>query len=76
MNRLGNVCAFDQTKDTESLQTSEETRIDWLEEAVQQGFWKSFASIIWFRFNQFLGTYQGYRQSGPITQHLRLRYEQ
>ncbi|GAB4417430.1 MAG: glycosyltransferase [Anaerolineales bacterium] len=34
-------------------------------------FWSSFPSIFWFRFNQFWGTYQGYRQSGPVTQHLR-----
>lgn len=28
-------------------------------------------SILWFRPIQFWGTYQGYRQSGPMTQHLR-----
>lgn len=39
--------------------------------ARQRVFWKSLASIFWFRFNQFRGTYQGYRQSGPLTQHLR-----
>lgn len=39
--------------------------------ARQRVFWKSFLSIFWFRFNQFWGTYQGYRQSGPITQQLR-----
>ena len=33
--------------------------------------WKSFTSILWFRYNQFWGTYQGYRQSGPVTQQLR-----
>jgi rhamnosyltransferase len=32
---------------------------------------KSFASIFWFRWNQFWGTYQGYRHSGPLTQQLR-----
>jgi hypothetical protein len=37
----------------------------------QRVFWKSISSVFWFRFNQFLGTYQGYRQSGPITQQLR-----
>jgi len=31
--------------------------------AKQKALFKSFASIFWFRFNQFLGTYQGYRQS-------------
>lgn len=39
--------------------------------ARQRVFWKSFLSIFWFRFNQFWGTYQGYRQSGPVTQQLR-----
>ena len=39
--------------------------------ARQRVLWRSFASIFWFRFNQFLGTYQGYRQSGPVTQQLR-----
>ena len=39
--------------------------------ARQHVFWKSFSSIFWFRFNQFWGTYQGYRQSGPVTQQLR-----
>lgn len=33
--------------------------------------WRNLASIFWFRTLQFLGTYQGYRQSGPVTQHLR-----
>jgi glycosyltransferase involved in cell wall biosynthesis len=37
----------------------------------QRVFLKSFASIFWFRYNQFWGTYQGYRQSGPVTQQLR-----
>jgi glycosyltransferase involved in cell wall biosynthesis len=31
--------------------------------AKQKALFKSFASIFWFRFNQFWGTYQGYRQS-------------
>lgn len=31
--------------------------------ARQKMLLKSFASIFWFRFNQFWGTYQGYRQS-------------
>ena len=44
---------------------------DLLHAARQRVFWRSFASIFWFRFNQFLGTYQGYRQSGPVTQQLR-----
>ncbi len=32
---------------------------------------RNLASILWFRTAQFLGTYQGYRQSGPLTPHLR-----
>jgi len=39
--------------------------------ARQRVLWRTFASIFWFRYNQFWGTYQGYRQSGPITQQLR-----
>lgn len=31
----------------------------------------NFASIFWFRWMQFWGTYQGYRQSGPLTWQLR-----
>jgi rhamnosyltransferase len=27
--------------------------------------------ILWFRWNQFWGTYQGYRQSGPLTWQLK-----
>lgn len=32
---------------------------------------RHFVSIFWFRWNQFYGTYQGYRHSGPITEQLR-----
>jgi glycosyltransferase involved in cell wall biosynthesis len=32
---------------------------------------KNFFSIFWFRFNQFWGTYQGYRHSSAVTQQLR-----
>lgn len=32
---------------------------------------ESFSSILWFRFMQFLGTYRGYRQTGPLTWELR-----
>jgi rhamnosyltransferase len=39
--------------------------------ARQRVFLKSLGSIFWFRYNQFWGTYQGYRQSGPVTQQLR-----
>jgi hypothetical protein len=33
-----------------------------------QTHWRS---ILWFRWMQFWGTYQGYRQSGPLTWQLR-----
>ncbi len=40
--------------------------------AWKQGIlWISLGSILWFRFMQFWGTYQGYRQSGPLTWQLR-----
>jgi cellulose synthase/poly-beta-1,6-N-acetylglucosamine synthase-like glycosyltransferase len=39
--------------------------------ARQRVFWRHFASVFWFRYNQFRGTYQGYRHSGPVTQQLR-----
>ncbi len=32
---------------------------------------RSWQSILWFRWNQFWGTYQGYRQSGPLTWQLK-----
>lgn len=32
---------------------------------------RNLISIFWFRVLQFWGTYQGYRRSGPLTQHLR-----
>ena len=32
---------------------------------------RSFGSIFWFRWMQFWGTYQGYRQAGPLTWQLR-----
>jgi glycosyltransferase involved in cell wall biosynthesis len=33
--------------------------------------WRSLASIFWFRWMQFWGTYQGYRHSSPLTPELR-----
>jgi glycosyltransferase involved in cell wall biosynthesis len=39
--------------------------------AQQRGFAAHWRSILWFRFAQFWGTYQGYRQSGPLTWQLR-----
>lgn len=32
---------------------------------------RNWRSILWFRWMQFWGTYQGYRQSGPLTWRLR-----
>jgi glycosyltransferase involved in cell wall biosynthesis len=32
---------------------------------------RHFTSIFWFRWNQFWGTYQGYRQPGALTEQLR-----
>jgi len=34
-------------------------------------FLRSLAGILWFRWMQFWGTYQGYRRSGPLTWQLR-----
>jgi glycosyltransferase involved in cell wall biosynthesis len=40
--------------------------------AARQGvLWPHFNSILWFRWMQFWGTYQGYRHSGPLTWQLR-----
>jgi rhamnosyltransferase len=39
--------------------------------AHQHTLWGSLGSIWWFRLMQFWGTYQGFRQSGPLTWCLR-----
>lgn len=40
--------------------------------AARQGsLWRHAGSIVSFRWNQFWGTYQGYRSSGPLTVQLR-----
>jgi glycosyltransferase involved in cell wall biosynthesis len=44
---------------------------DMLHAARTHCLWRNFPSIIWFRWNQFLGTYRGYRQSGLLTPELR-----
>ncbi len=44
---------------------------DLMHAARQRVLLKNFASIFWFRFNQFWGTYQGYRHSSAVTQQLR-----
>jgi hypothetical protein len=33
--------------------------------------WREYPSLLWFRVMQFWGTYQGYRNSGALTQALR-----
>jgi glycosyltransferase involved in cell wall biosynthesis len=44
---------------------------DLLHAARERVLWRSFASILWFRWMQFWGTYQGYRHSGLLTPELR-----
>jgi rhamnosyltransferase len=39
--------------------------------ARQRVWWKNVSDIFWFRLMQFWGTYQGFRQSGPLTWQLR-----
>jgi rhamnosyltransferase len=39
--------------------------------ANQQSLSKNLAEIVWFRWLQFWGTYQGYRHPGPVWQQLR-----
>ncbi len=44
---------------------------DW-REAASQGVWaKQWIKIVQFRWNQFSGTYRGYKQSGPLTWQLK-----
>ena len=44
---------------------------DLLHAARARLLWRSFASIFWFRWKQFHGTYQGYRHASPLTPELR-----
>jgi rhamnosyltransferase len=44
---------------------------DLLHAARQKALRANFINIFWFRWMQFWGTYQGYRQSGPLTAKLR-----
>ncbi len=44
---------------------------DWHEARLQKKFAQEFCPIVKFRFCQFWGTYQGYRQSGPLTWQLK-----
>jgi glycosyltransferase involved in cell wall biosynthesis len=39
--------------------------------ARQRGLARHGSSVLWFRWMQFWGTYQGYRQSGPLTWQLK-----
>ncbi len=47
------------------------TGFDLLHAARARQLWRSLPSIFWFRFNQFRGTYQGYRHSSLLTPDLR-----
>jgi len=43
--------------------------------ALRKGcFWRNFWPIVQFRYNQFLGTYQGYKHKGPVTKVLKNRF--
>ena len=44
---------------------------DMREAAHRKSLSKNLAEIMWFRWMQFWGTYQGYRHPGPVTQQLR-----
>jgi hypothetical protein len=46
------------------------TYSDLLESKREKVFTKNWRSILWFRFLQYLGTYQGYHYSGRIDSHL------
>jgi rhamnosyltransferase len=39
--------------------------------ARQRAFFRNLSSILWFRWMQFWGTYQGYRDPGPLTWQLK-----
>ena len=51
--------------------TSASISFDLLHAARARQLWRSMSSIFWFRWMQFWGTYQGYRQSGLLTPELR-----
>ncbi len=40
---------------------------DWRQATLEKVFIKNWYKIVVFRWKQFFGTYQGYRQSGPLT---------
>lgn len=45
--------------------------IDWYSSWSRRVFWRSFFDIVIFRFMQFLGTYRGFMQRGPISYRLK-----
>jgi rhamnosyltransferase len=47
---------------------------DWREACNQKSWLGVWRQVVWFRTMQFWGTYQGYRQSGPLTWQLRQRF--
>jgi rhamnosyltransferase len=47
------------------------TASDWWHAGRQRVLWSNASDILWFRLMQFWGTYQGFRQSGPLTSQLR-----
>jgi len=47
------------------------TFTDWREAAKHRRFFKDLWNIVRFRWYQFSGTYQGYKQSGPLTWQLK-----
>lgn len=47
---------------------------DWREACNQKVWRRVWREVVWFRLMQFWGTYQGYRQSGPLTWQLRQRF--
>ena len=49
----------------------ENTFNDWREAHHQKKLYKEFCPVFKFRFCQFWGTYQGYRQTGPLTWQLK-----
>jgi hypothetical protein len=49
----------------------ENTFNDWREAHLQKKLYKEFCPVFKFRFCQFWGTYQGYRQTGPLTWQLK-----
>ena len=47
------------------------TYSDWKQSSRQKVFWQNWLKTAGFRWRQFYGTFQGYRQSGPLTWQLK-----